>query len=279
MVSTLSAFDMLFDLMNSRSILVVSLGIIVETVSFILHIFVLSIQNPAYITIDTVGLIAVLTGFSMVLYSRLHLLTQNHRFMRGIFVMISTVSILGLAPAVTEMIVLCTGDLSLGLQLSDIASYVQIMFAVQECVLSSLYIYFFWGYTNDVPERAKTKIRKEVKATFCLLVMAYGWILMSNVLIYVLDFKKIFLARDLCFNPVYAIKIEIEFFVLNRLVSISQLKRDALSNSSLTISTLATQLPQSAEPTTTMMSVSAALESQTGSNVDIELNGAPLSNV
>jgi hypothetical protein len=278
LVSALSAFDPLFDLKNSRSILVVSLGIIVETVSFILHIFILSIQSPAYFTIDTVGLIAVLTGFSMVLYSRLHLLTQNHRFMRGILIMISIVSILGLTPAVTEMIVLSTGNLSLGLQLSDIASYVQIIFAVQECVLSSLYIYFFWGYTNDVPERIKAKIQKEVKATFCLLVMAYGWIIMSNVLIYVLDFKKIFLARDLCFNPVYAIKIEIEFFVLNRLVSISQLKRDALSNPSLTISTPGTQLAQSAEPTSTMMNVSAALESQTGPNVEIELDVVSLSN-
>jgi hypothetical protein len=269
LVSALSAFVTLLDLKNPRSILVVSLGIIVETVSFILHIFILSIQSPAYITIYTIGLITVLTGFSMVLYSRLHLLTQNHRFMRGILMMISIVSILGLAPGVTEMIVLCTGNLALGLRLSDIASYVQIIFAVQECALSSLYIYFFWGYINDVPERAKAKIQKEVKATFCLLVMAYGWILMSNVLIYVLDFKKIFLAKDLCFNPVYAIKIEIEFFVLNRLVSISQLKRDALSNLSLTISTIGTPLSQSAIPTSTMMSVSAALESQTGPNGDM----------
>jgi hypothetical protein len=271
--------DTLFDLKNSRSILVVSLGIIVETVSFILHIFILSIQNAAYITIDTIGLIAVLTGFSMVLYSRLHLITQNHRFLRGILIMISIVSILGLTPAVAEMIVLCIGNLDLGLRLQDIASYVQIIFAVQECVLSSIYIYFFWGYTNDVPERAKTKIQKEVKVTFCLLVMAYGWIVMSNVLIYVLDFKKIFLARDLCFNPVYAIKIEIEFFVLNRLVLISQLKRDALSNPSLTISTLGMQLPQSAGPTSTMMTVSAALESQTGPNVEIQLDVIPISNV
>jgi hypothetical protein len=249
----------------------------VETVSFILHIFILSIQSPAYITIDTIGLITVLTGFSMVLYSRLHLLTQNHRFMRGILIMISIVSILGLTPVVTKMIVLCTGDLSLGLRLTDIASYVQIIFAVQECVLSCLYIYFFWGYINDVPERVKDKIQKEVKATFCLLVMAYGWILMSNVLIYVLDFKKIFLARDLCFNPVYAIKLEIEFFVLNRLVRISQLKRDVLSNPSLTISTPGTQLSQSAEPTRAMMSVSAALESQTGPDVEIEIAVVPIS--
>lgn len=234
-------------------------------------------QSPAYITIDTFGLIAILTGFSMVLYSRLHLLTQNHRFMRGILIMISIVSILGLTPVVTEMIVLCTGDLSLGLRLSDIASYVQIIFAVQECVLSSLYIYFFWGYINDVPERVKDKLQKEVKATFCLLVMAYCWILMSNVLIYVLDFKKIFLARDLCFNPVYAIKLEIEFFVLNRLVRISQLKRDVLSNPSLTLSTPGTQLSQFAEPTRAMMSVSAALESQTGPDVEIEIAVVPIS--
>jgi hypothetical protein len=268
---------MRFDSKNSRSILVVSLGIVVETVSFILHIFILSIQNAAYITIDTMGLIAVLTGFSMVLYSRLHIITQNHRFLRGILMMISIVSILGLAPAVTEMIVLCIGNLDLGLRLSDIASYVQIIFAVQECVLSSLYIYFFWGYTNDVPERVKAKIQKEVKATFCLLVMAYGWIVMSNVLIYVLEFKKIFLARDLCFNPVYAIKIEIEFFVLNRLVRISQLKRDALSNPSITISTTGLQVPQSAVTTNTMMRISAALESQTEPNVEIELDVVRLS--
>jgi hypothetical protein len=249
----------------------------VETVAFILHIFILSIQNPAYITIDTIGLIAVLTGFAMVLYSRLHLITQNHRFLRGILIMIAIVSFLGLTPAVTEMIVLCIGNLSLGLRLSDIASYVQIVIAVQECVLSSLYIYFFWGYTNDVPERIKSKIHKEVKSTFCLLVMAYGWILMSNVLIYVLEFKKIFLARDLCFNPVYAIKIEIEFFVLNHLVRISQLKRDAMSNPSLTISAPGTQLQQSVAPTSTMMTVSA-LESQIGSIEEIELHVVPISN-
>jgi hypothetical protein len=235
-------------------------------------------QNPAYITIDTVGLIAVLVGFSMVLYSRLHLITQNHRFLRGIFVMISIVSVLGLTPAATEMIVLCIGELSLGLRVSDIASYVQITFAVQECALSSIYIYFFWGYTNDVPERVKPKIQKEVKVTFCLLVMAYGWILMSNVLIYVLEFKKIFLARDLCFNPVYAIKIEIEFFVLNRLVRISQLKRDALSNPSLTISTAGTQFLQSPQPMTTMISASTALESQIRPNEEIELDVIPQSN-
>ena len=216
--------------------LAVSLGIILETLSFIVLIFILPAENPTFIITDTIGLIPLMTGFALVLYSRLNLLTQSAALLKGLLIMIVIVAIIGHTPTVVEMIATCIGKNPLGFHIFLAASYIELIFAVQDCFLASLYIYFFWRYINDIPEQAKARIKTEICVTFALLVLAYACVTFSDILLNILLFKKIYLARLLCFTLVYAIKLEFEFFVLNRLVYISKVKSDALGNQSVSIS-------------------------------------------
>jgi hypothetical protein len=227
--------------------LAVSLGIIMTTLSFIVHVFILPVQDPTYIITDVIGLVPLMTGFALVLYSRLHLITQRTMLLRGLLIMIIINAFVGHVPTFVEMIALCIGKRPLGLLIFRVASYIEIVFAVQECLLASLYIYFFWAYINDVPERVKAKIKTETRITFALLVLAYLWVTFTDIMVNVLLFKRIYLARLLCFTLVYAIKLELEFLVLNRLVYISRLKGDALGNQSISISLPGTayEMPES----------------------------------
>ena len=69
------------------SLLVASLGLLPYNIGFLLEFFILS---PDYVgvIIDVPGWIMMVTGQSVVLYSRLHLVLQNRKILRAVLLMI-----------------------------------------------------------------------------------------------------------------------------------------------------------------------------------------------
>jgi len=63
-------------------------GIGLYSIGFLLKHLRLSTLNILYVTLIVIGWTAMVTGQSVVLYSRLHLLLRNRKTMRGILIMI-----------------------------------------------------------------------------------------------------------------------------------------------------------------------------------------------
>lgn len=144
----------------------------------------------------------MVTGFSLILYSRLHLITSNTRLLRGVLCTILTNGFLFHTPVVVSGFM--HGELSA--KLYKYSSMFEIVFVVQEITLSTLYIVLFRRF-----------VREHNHSTFSLLIVAQGVILLCDVPLLVLLYLDYFLPRMMILCFTYALKTRIEFLVLNRL--------------------------------------------------------------
>jgi hypothetical protein len=69
------------------SLLISSIGIVPYNVGFLLEFFALA-PDWAGVVIDVPGWVLMVTGQSVVLYSRLHLVMQNPKILRAVLIMI-----------------------------------------------------------------------------------------------------------------------------------------------------------------------------------------------
>jgi hypothetical protein len=159
-----------------------------------------------------VGWVAMVTGFSFVLYSRLHLLGPSKTVLRLILSCIIVNAFLFHGPVVITTIY---GDISFSranLRAYEIASFTEIAFSVQETVIASLYIYFFLKYSAD------SRKEPETKAMLYLLIGAECMVLSTDIVLNVLLYMKIYLPRIIIQAFMSMLKLKIEFIVLNSLV-------------------------------------------------------------
>jgi hypothetical protein len=76
-------------------------------------------------------------------------------------------------------------------------------------------------------------MKKECRKIFVLLVLAYVWVILADVSQFALLCRKLYLARMMCLPPLEATKLQIEFFVLNKLVEVGKMKQQALGRQSV----------------------------------------------
>lgn len=93
--------------------------------------------------------------------------------------------------------------------------------------------FFFWGYLNDLPSNADALTRKRVLLTFRLLVAASIIVWVCDLIGLILLYMKIILVRYSFLGLVYSVKLSLEFFVLNYLVNMSELKSRLLQRGNL----------------------------------------------
>ncbi|TLD18337.1 2-oxoisovalerate dehydrogenase subunit beta [Venturia nashicola] len=194
------------------SLLVASWGVILLTVSFDLTFFD---QSPGGAQVLTgIGWVAMVTGFSMILYSRLHLVLYNRNHLRILLAMILVDAFLFHLPVIVSDYV--KGEK--GTKLYWVVSKMEIIFCAQEFFLSTLYTYLYWKLFRD--ETSK----KEMQTTFYLLIVAQFIILSADVVLSTLLYTSIFVARMMILPLTSALKIRIELLVLNRLAGFGQHK-------------------------------------------------------
>jgi hypothetical protein len=168
-----------------------------------------------------------------VLYSRLHLIKNDRLLLRGLLAMIIVIAVIGHSGLIIYSAFGYAQRFDLLQRLYNIWIYVEVIFTVQDIALSSLYIFYFWKYVNDVPDRVKVQMKNEIRTTFALLVVAYIWVFLADVSMYSLLCKRLYLARMMCLPVLEAIKLQLEFFVLNRLVDVSKMKQEFLGRQSI----------------------------------------------
>jgi hypothetical protein len=187
-------------------------GIAFLTVSFDLRFFTLHVNHPI-VVLTGLGTLCMVAGFNLTLYSRLNLVTQNKLLLRVVLGSIVVVCALGKIPVVvSESIPTATGQ-----KVYRDALYVDIIFTLEGFFLCGLYIYLFRRkfMQGVIPNR-------RTRSFFRLLITAQTVVAVVDVAANVLLFLDYYLPSASTTPLRYAIKVKIEFVVLNRLVLFTQ---------------------------------------------------------
>jgi hypothetical protein len=199
-----------------RAILVSLWGCLIFSIANILENF--TDKKDVASALLNIGWIAMTTGFSFVLYSRLHLLHPDPRLLKAILILIIVNVFLFHIPV---FVVTTLGNEHPTLAIYHvyhILSQTEVAFTVQELIITTTYIYLFVQFTKDLRQEPKTTM------TLGLLLGSEVIVLAADVTLNVLLFTKIYLARQMTQAFIAALKRRIEFVVLNSLVDYSQIK-------------------------------------------------------
>ncbi|KAJ6023012.1 hypothetical protein N7499_008330 [Penicillium canescens] len=195
------------------SMLISTLGILLHTITSFLRYFALAPNFPMCVLI-CIGWYGMVTGQSVVLYSRLHLVTCVDRYSRWVLGMIvfnfcalhvpTTVLFLGLNHGIHSFY-----------NPFDIYERVQLAgFAIQETIISGLYI---WEtMTNLRPVLALKGTRGKRVITNLIVVNAIAILLDASLLS--TEYTNHFDVQTTYKPVVYSIKLLLEFTVLNSLL-------------------------------------------------------------
>jgi hypothetical protein len=163
-----------------------------------------------------IGWCAMVTGFSCVLYSRLHILNPNKRFQRIILICIIVNAILFHGPVIVATIIGNIHFSKITSKVFDVASFTEVAFSVQETALSTYYIYLFLQFTKD--SRGEIATERTLSLLFC----AESVILSVDVVLNVLLYKRLYLPRAMIQAFSSMLKLKIEYIVLNSLVDFAE---------------------------------------------------------
>ncbi|KUJ11185.1 uncharacterized protein LY89DRAFT_556551, partial [Mollisia scopiformis] len=200
------------------SFIVATWGIVPHTVGFIFKFFAVTSVWWAPLVLVSVGWFAMVSGQSVVLYSRLHLVVRNYERIRWVlYMIIFNAVVLGIPDMILAFFTNRPNAQASVVNAFTIFDKVQVsIFFVQECIISGLYIYETVRLLRPAEDIGRNPLRK-------LLVH----LILVNVL--VLIFDATLLGTEYSGNweiqttykpAIYSIKLKIEFSVLNRLVSI-----------------------------------------------------------
>lgn len=193
------------------SIVITTLGIILQTTGYILKSFENKTPVVFVIIVCKVGWVSNVTGFAIVLWSRLHLVVNQHRILKYLLIMILVNGLLWHTPVVVFEFGLMTGKHATYYRLMQIFERIQqTIFTLQETILSSLYIYHTIRFLNiGYPMHT----RKVMGLLLCVQVLVVA----LDAMLTAFDFIDWFTLKCTVHPFIYAIKLKLEFIVLNQL--------------------------------------------------------------
>jgi hypothetical protein len=174
----------------------------------------------------------VTTGFALVVYSRLHTIAQlgyrNH--LRYLLIALLVISIALRVPEIVLMVVIKHAYHASGflITLSNRVWYVDCGHISFEILLSTIYIRWFYTYLDDVPEHLRISFAQQKRRTMTWLVASLAVNIALGIVLMLIVDKKLRLLGDICWTLEYAIKLKLEFVVLNRLTKVTEAKRMVL---------------------------------------------------
>ncbi|KAA8648053.1 hypothetical protein EYZ11_006107 [Aspergillus tanneri] len=196
------------------SLLFASCSLIPHCLGYIFYIFPLGISTYISVTLIILSWCVMVTGHSLVLWSRLSLVLQAHRVLSAILIMIIIDAIIFHIPTT----VLMYGSLSSQVFASgyNVMERIQLVgFCIQECIISGTYI---WETAKTMRLRPDSHHHK---------ILAH--LLAANVVILVLDVAVVgfeyagYYALQVMFKPLaYSIKFKLEYAILGRLIQIAK---------------------------------------------------------
>ncbi|KAL2866700.1 uncharacterized protein BJX67DRAFT_124178 [Aspergillus lucknowensis] len=190
-----------------------AVGLIPYSLGFLLKFFNLTSATWLSVTFITVGWYCMVTGQSIVLYSRLHLVLPNPKILRRVLTMIVINAIILHFPTT----VLTYGsNLASGrsgyIRGYNVMEKIQMTgFCLQEFVLSALYIWETTRMLRLDPDRGKRKIMYQLVAINLIIIA-------MDIGLLVVEYLDYYIMETMIKGVVYSVKLKLEFAVLGKLV-------------------------------------------------------------
>lgn len=192
-----------------------AVGLIPYSLGFLLKFFRLTSATWLPVTFLTIGWWSMVTGQSIVLYSRLHLVLANPRVLRRVLVMIlldavalhipTTVLTYGsnLAPNGSRQIYTDAYNVMEKIQMTG--------FCLQEFIISGLYIWETIRMIRLDPDLSKRKIQYQLLSINAIIII-------MDLGLLVAEYRNYYIMETMLKGVVYSIKLKLEFAVLGKLI-------------------------------------------------------------
>ncbi|EDU40030.1 integral membrane protein [Pyrenophora tritici-repentis Pt-1C-BFP] len=172
----------------------------------------------------TVGLVLMVPGQSLVLYSRLHLISSNRKLVRSILWMIIVLAVVLCVP--TSMLNLREYTDQPGTYTRTYAAMAKTQMTLssfEEVFISCVYI---WETRNAMRVNFNAQDRKWM---WQLIAMNIFLLVMDTALL-VMEFLELYMILNTFKSLVHSFKLKIEFAVLTQMVRVSQTRRQSGSS-------------------------------------------------
>ncbi|EAW08552.1 uncharacterized protein ACLA_032880 [Aspergillus clavatus NRRL 1] len=200
------------------SLFIASINLIPHVLGFFL-LFLFPGNSSPYIAVSLIipSWYAMVTGNSLVLWSRLHLVIQRPKVLRGILAMIIIDAVILHIPTTVLLYGAVSPHPARFTKGYDIMERIQLIgFAIQESIISGIYIF---ETVKILRLRQATAIHRRI----------FLQLLAINVMIMILDLAVVgteyagYYAVQVMFKPVsYSVKFKLEYAILGRLIQIAQ---------------------------------------------------------
>lgn len=200
------------------SLLVATLGILVHSIAVLLRFFALA-PNFLMCVFTILGWWAMVTGQSVVLYSRLGLVVSEAWKMRFAAVMIITNFFILHIPVSILFLASNTGNPAPYIHAFDIYEKIQLAgFSLQECILSGMYL---WEATTTLKPMMAVKGAEGRRMIRHLAILFVTTVLLDSSLM-ATEYTNHFDIQTTLKPVVYSVKLKMEFVVLNELLVFTQ---------------------------------------------------------
>ncbi|KAI1311642.1 hypothetical protein F5Y03DRAFT_284954 [Xylaria venustula] len=201
-----------------------NLGIMLTSLFCFLRSFNIAPSGLMAMAID-IGWWMMVSGQSLMLYSRLHLVICDPRKLRWLLVMIFAVFVFIQIPVGALFILDNYKKSTVSVAFDAMEKTQLVVITVQESILSGMYLYE-WARTRKELEITKGQ---RVRALYHELIILFVVVVALDVSLMVLQFLDLFEVQTAYKPLVYSVKLKVETYVLNNLVNLV-LSKDSFPN-------------------------------------------------
>lgn len=210
------------------SVTVATWGILFNAVGYLLKHLEVTKEGNIYATIILIGWCSMISGQSVVLYSRLHIVMHNAKRLRAVLIMIITNAIWLHIPIIILVYGANSNNPGRFEEPYSIYEKIQLtVFVVQELIISGLYVYETVNLlkleTTIGNHRARTVLHHLIYVNILVMLLDFS--------IIGLEFANLYEIQTAWKPLVYSIKLKLEFSILNRLVELTKGARSGDSRS------------------------------------------------
>lgn len=196
------------------SIVITTIGIILQTTGYLIKEFVPQCPHILTTIICKVGWMSNVSGFSVVLWSRLHLIMDNPHVLKAIIIMILVNGVCLHTPVIVFEFGLTSRHHDSYMRPMEIMERIQqTIFTLQETIISGLYIFHTARFLNSGFAHHTQKVIR-------FLVCVQALVIAFDAGLTAFDYKNMFTLKCTIHPFVYALKLKLEFIVLNQLLSV-----------------------------------------------------------
>ncbi|KAE9379982.1 hypothetical protein N431DRAFT_497924 [Stipitochalara longipes BDJ] len=208
------------------SFIVATWGIVPHTVGFILRYFDVTSVWWAPLILVSIGWFAMVSGQSMVLYSRLHIVAGSEGRIRWVlYMIIFDATVLGIPDMILAFLATRLNTHASIVEAFSIFDKIQVgVFFVQEVIISVFYIYETVRLLGPMGGRNQNPLRKLLSH----LILVNVVVLIFDATLLGTEYSGNYEIQTTYKPAIYSIKLKLEFSVLNRLIDLVKNKELAV---------------------------------------------------